>query len=154
MSKSFDFSGGRYIVDTNLFLKWMLPSEKSSLSSRQRSCLSSLFFTSKQIYVTPYVLAEVSNLLKIRGGIDLEHLRSKKKSDFSILSSALEEYVSKDKILGHKNISFGVTDISLLELSKQKGFSILTDEKPLYNLCLSEDVSAVSFDSLVYQNIT
>lgn len=89
------------------------------------------FLSGKDVFVTPQVLAEASDLAKSR-------LKSEKFSKFirqsiSPLRSLHEEYIEKDNILGKIKVlsDFGVSDTSLVCVA-EKDILLLTEDYPLY----------------------
>jgi predicted nucleic acid-binding protein len=140
MSKFSSVEGGKYIVDSNILLKWILPDEKKTLTKNQKELLSCLFKKAR-LHVTPQVLAEVSNILQ-RENMNLGYLREKHPEYFKIFCEIVEEYIPKDSILLHERIELGVTDISLLELSKKKSVTLITDDSELVSFCKSNQILA------------
>ncbi len=90
----------------------------------------------KKIYVTPQIIAEVSNhSLKAINNEKLHHYLAMVANFLNNKDKVTEAHVRFED-WGDKSISrlcsFGFVDLSMYELSKQKMIPILTDELPLY----------------------
>jgi hypothetical protein len=106
------------------------------------------FISGKDVFVTPQVLAEASDLAK-------NELKSKKFSKFihqsiSPLCSLNEEYVKKDNILKKIKVlsDFGISDTSLICVA-EKDILLLTTDFPLYGYCQNNKIPVTHLDGLV-----
>ncbi|HDN64694.1 MAG TPA: hypothetical protein ENF23_00085 [Methanosarcinales archaeon] len=100
----------------------------------------------KKIFVTPQVLAEVSNLAKNR-------LKEEKFSEFikfsiSILARLGEEHVDKNEILKREELPmFGITDVSLVRMAERNRL-LLTDDGPLFWYCNGKNMPIIHLDRI------
>lgn len=106
------------------------------------------FLSGKEVYVTPQILAEASDLAE-------NEFKSEKFSRFigqsiSPLLSIKEEYIEKDIILKNfKALSdFGVSDTSLICVA-EKDILLLTEDFPLYGYCHNKKIPVTHLDGLI-----
>lgn len=108
----------------------------------------------KKVYITPQVMAEVSNL-SITKGIHgdrqikyllkvIEFLKKSQEShtDHKYLFDMEVEVIGK----------FGLVDVNLVELSKQTKMPILTDDLKLYNT-MFDHVPMIKYEYVKYQHL-
>jgi len=143
----------RLVLDTGPLLLYLvgLFSEKDlNLIGYDQQQFNHLFqfISGKDVFVTPQVLAEVSDLAKNR-------LKSEKFSKFirqSIdpLRSLNEEYIEKDNILKKFKVlsDFGVSDTSLICVA-EKDILLLTEDFPLYGYCQNNKIPVTHLDGLI-----
>jgi len=107
------------------------------------------FFISREIVVTPHVLAEASNLAKSR--LKEANFSSFFMNSINILINSSEEYVEKDKILKRSKevAKLGITDTSLIEASTRgRGLLLVTSDARLFHYCSRNDIPIIHLDSL------
>lgn len=102
----------------------------------------------RKIFVTPQVLAEVSNLAKKRIKEDsfLDFINSSKK----ILCMLKERYVEKDTILTKEELQlpkFGFTDASLIEVAMNNKL-LLTGDYKLHDYCKNKKIPSISLAAI------
>lgn len=95
----------------------------------------------KRIFVTPQVLAEVSNLAKSR--LKEERFSGFINSSIVPLLDLKEEYIEKNEILKRAELpKFGMTDTSLIGATKRNKL-LLTDDGPLFWYCNGKDMPVI-----------
>jgi len=107
------------------------------------------FLKSREIVVTPQVLAEVSNLANNR--LKEANISNFLTNSINILMNAHEDYIEKDKILKRANevAKFGITDTSLIEASSSDSSRLLlTSDEKLFYYCSGNDIPAIHLNSL------
>ncbi|OQX19174.1 MAG: hypothetical protein BWK75_05940 [Candidatus Altiarchaeales archaeon A3] len=93
-----------------------------------------------KIFITPYVLAEVSNLVNTK--IEKEFFSDFINFSKYMLRGLKEEHIDKDTILAKKELpKFGFTDASLLEAVKGNKL-LLTNDLLLYYYCRNVNIPA------------
>ena len=98
------------------------------------------------VWVTPYVLAEISNLAN-------KQLGDKSFSDFindskKLLSSFGEIHTPKNLLLEMDNVpKFGMTDASLIEAAG-KNKTLLTSDGPLFYFCRNKQFPSIHLDQV------
>lgn len=103
--------------------------------------------------VTPHVLAELSNLAKIRLKDDFGELIK-----FSIwfLSRTNEEMIPKETILKEENLKllmdFGITDTAI-SLATNKDRLILTNDGPFFAYCSNKKIPVLHTDQIFNKSI-
>lgn len=135
------------IVDSCILIDFLIlhhfnTKENYNLTEEQKKLflqLNRFLSVSSKKYVTPHILAELSNLINIK---------TNNPEDFSklinLVKEKLEEYeevhFSKKEILKEFSVNqFGITDISIKLLSKQDGKIILTKDGDFCNHCKYEE---------------
>lgn len=89
-------------------------------------------YTKASIIVTPHVLAEISNLTfdKMLRGKELEAYFV---HALSAIRIAKERFIDKDRIILHdKLLTFGFADIANVEIAKEFGYAVLTEDGELF----------------------
>jgi rRNA-processing protein FCF1 len=107
------------------------------------------FLKSREIVITPQVLAEVSNLANNR--LKEANFSNFLTNSINILMNAHEDYIEKDKILKRANevAKFGITDTSLIEASSSDSSRLLlTSDEKLFYYCTGNDIPAIHLNSL------
>ena len=100
----------------------------------------------KQIFVTPQVLAEASNLAKSR--LKEERFSGFINSSIAPLLGLGEEYIEKNEILRRTELSkFGITDTSLIGVTERNKL-LLTDDGPLFWYCNGKNVPAIHLERI------
>ncbi|MBI3032258.1 hypothetical protein HYY69_02185 [Candidatus Woesearchaeota archaeon] len=98
--------------------------------------------------VTPHILAEVSNLVKIRLKKNAKELI---KCSIIFLNKTDEEIIQKNAILQEKNLKllmdFGITDTAIA-LSSNKNRIILTSDGPFFAYCYSNKIPAIHTEAI------
>lgn len=128
------------IVDTNLLLLLLVGAfDKSRIATFKRTATYSeedyelvykLALLFKKVFVTPQILAELSNLLKVSEAEESEMLRAM----ISTLEGSTEKHFSKNHlILNPLLIKLGFTDVSILSAARNKRVLVITDDLPLSN---------------------
>lgn len=145
----------KLILDTNLLLLYFVGNYDSSFISR---CPTTQDFTeqdyirlinivkdSKEILITPQILAEVSNLSE---RISEPKFSLYMQSLISKLSTFNEKHIPMIQLLNdEKNlIRLGFTDLSIVEVSKKYDCIILTKDFKLFQIALSEGGKAVNYN--------
>lgn len=98
------------------------------------------------IYLTPQVLAELSNLTfnKILENDFPVYLRSVIKS----IKDKREHYVPKDILLNANCFKFGFTDSSIFELAKKEKLLVLTDDHPLSGFLSKNGMDCININHI------
>lgn len=128
------------VIDTNLFILYILGlfREKEIVSSKRTShytiedfeLLKLYIQKAEKIFITPQILAEVSNLFNEKTNQDYAF----SKLFVDIFKDKFEKYVSKEEIFSFNYFRFlGVTDSSLFFVAKKTGSHILTDDESCAN---------------------
>ena len=157
------------ILDSNLLLLFLIGNYNSQLidnynpisKSRQDYSVDDFerlkqilkLFLNK-IIITPQIIAEVSNLT-ITGNRSAygEQLLGYIKAVISLMQEMTEHHQSSNCLWGMeiKIISeFGFTDLTILELAKEKRLPILTDDFPFFSLAISKKIPTFRFSD--YKN--
>lgn len=138
------------LIDTNIFLLYLVGSIKPSLLSK---------FSSKNLFLendidklskfiayfdvkitTPHILTEVSNL--IRRDTDL---RETLRVDIEMLS---EIFLESRKLIKHTAFNtFGLTDTAIINNPKDS-FRVATDDMPLFQYLINSQIDVVSLDQI------
>lgn len=104
------------------------------------------FLTGRRIYVTPGVLAEVSDFAK-----SIEHINFKDfiENNLIDLKEMGEIFIPKDSILETKEfIKFGYTDTTLLKGAQDNNGEILTDDSNFCYFCINQQLKAIHIEYL------
>lgn len=143
----------RIVLDTGPLLLYLIGlfSQKDlfRIGYDQRQFILLLqFLSGKEVFVTPQVLAEVSDLAE-------NELKSEKFSKFIVRSigpllSLNEEYIEKDTILKKIKVlsDFGMSDTSLICVA-EKDILLLTGDFPLYGYCMNKKIPVTHLDGLI-----
>lgn len=153
------------IVDTNILILFLIGnydikfiesyellnnSNKKYLSS-DFDLLKKIFSMFKKLVITPNVITELSNLTITKNGFYGEKLLFYIETVIKFLKSVEERHQKTDCLWGLelKIISkFGLTDLTMFELSKQTKMPILTDELPFYTYAYSNRVPIIKFEHI------
>lgn len=153
------------ILDTSLLLLYLVGrydtdfirifNRTSKYSKEDFNEVRKVIESAKSVYITPQIVAEVSNLSK-----KMDDERSSRFKDYMIvlireLKKYKEEYIKLENLLKNEVllIKVGFTDTSILELainmqSKKMNYLILTDDWPLSQRALSLGYQALNFTNL------
>lgn len=106
------------------------------------------FLEKSGVFITPEVLAEISNLSKTKMKEFFYDFICFSK--IKLLQELKEAYINKDIILSNdKLLKYGFTDISLIEATKNnKGSLLLTSDRALYGYCIKNKIPAVTIEEL------
>ncbi len=145
------------IIDTNLLLVFFFGlydktkissnTTTSSYNEQDFEIIENLFFYSDSIYVTPQILAEITNInpkLKEPGF----------SSYFSNLLSKIiqtkENHISKNIMLKEEKLlsRIGFTDLSIIKTAKKLNAEVITSDIPLYVECLKLGIDSRNFNHI------
>lgn len=109
-----------------------------------RDLLTTYYYKDK-VYTSPHILTELSNLSKIEGD-----RRSKYFNFFTkILNNTCEIYIEKNKILEFKELpKFGITDIGIFKIAKEKNLLVLTDDFRLSSYLLDNCINTLNLRNI------
>ncbi len=109
-----------------------------------RDLLTTYYYKDK-VYTSPHILTELSNLSKIEGD-----RRSKYFNIFiKILNNTCEIYIEKNKILEFKELpKFGITDIGIFKIAKEKNLLVLTDDFRLSSYLLDNRINTLNLRNI------
>jgi len=127
------------IVDTNLLLLFLIGiydinyiqsfKRTSKYNKEDYEIVNRIINSFSKIIVTPHIIAEFSNL---SFQLPEKLLENYFKSIFAHLNNIDEIYIPKNVILGNQILfKIGFTDLSIIELSKNKTHLVFTDDLPL-----------------------
>ncbi|OED11485.1 hypothetical protein [Burkholderia sp. A2] len=148
----------RLLIDTNLWLvmiiggveegRYIAKSKRlGSYSLEDFDNLWNIFASYKEVWITPYIAAEVSNLIDLDGEAGVKAYVIAKEI-FSRLNQ-VDSLISKD-CENEFYIPFGLTDGSIIQLSEQ--FDVLTNDKrmlgPLYQVGMENVIPYYPVSSL------
>jgi len=104
------------------------------------------FLEKSEIFITPEVLAEISNLSKNEmKGFFYDFIYYSK---IRLLQQLKETYINKDIVLSEdKLLKYGFTDISLIEATKDDKL-LLTSDIALYGYCVKNKIPAITIEEL------
>lgn len=142
------------LLDTGPLLLYLVGSYNNQYLSKidyksQDYVLLVDFLKSREIVVTPQVLAEVSNLANKR--LKEANFSSFFINSINILIKSREDYIEKDKIIKKSKevADFGITDTSLIEASaSSRGRLLVTSDAKLFYYCSGNDIPVIHLDSL------
>jgi len=110
-----------------------------------RDLLTTYYYKDK-VYTSPHILTELSNFsLNIQGN------RINKYFDFfiKIFSDVCEIYIEKNKIIEFKELpKFGITDIGIFKIAKEKNLLVLTDDFRLSSYLLDNCINALNLRNI------
>ncbi|WP_147693991.1 hypothetical protein [Vogesella mureinivorans] len=138
--------GKKLIIDTNLLLLLVIGAVENgrfiSLSKRlggyceeDYQSVVRIMGSYEEVFVTPYIAAEVSNLIDLSGNsaISAFHIARNLLSIFNEIRVNIKEDCASEAFL-----KFGLTDNSLINLSDE--YHVLTNDKRLYSLLNPENI--------------
>lgn len=100
-----------------------------------------------RIIITPYVIAELSNLANKR--LKKENFKKFVIECQSIFKNYTESRIKKDKILNRKEAQWlGFPDVSILISSENENLPILIKDAPLLRECAKLGIKTIDFGSL------
>ncbi|MBI5745431.1 MAG: hypothetical protein HZA13_00315 [Nitrospirae bacterium] len=108
-------------------------------------CINRLISLADEIFITPYVLAELFWLTKRRLSWDNEGVKKIFIHNKDIIIRLKEIFIKKSEIVGFKNLEFGPTDISLFLAAKKLKYPILTSDKPFIGFCTGNKLDVIDF---------
>lgn len=146
------------LLDTNLLILFMLGSYSpqdiprckftSSYNKEDFDLLKNYLKLAPAIYITPHILAELSNQ-------SFQIFNGNKKSEFlktlvSKLRSMDEKYIKLGELLKEVELfyKFGFTDLSIFELAKREKFVVLTDDHKLHNILAANKLNTLYFTEI------
>lgn len=115
--------------------------------------LERLFSSSKEFYITPYVLSELSYQLRTKLRLKKDGVEKFFNLYREFLNNIGEFHISKEKIINDKRIKFGLADISLMISHKENGSLIISSDEPFCKLCEKEDVEFIEYKSFFYNRM-
>lgn len=133
------------IVDTNLLILFLMGkyqpefitqcelTHSQGYTPEDYELLCAILKLFKQIIITPHIVAEVSNLSRLK--LKDEKLSHYFKAFVELGNAAKESNVPLKNFLGMELkyiAAFGFTDMALYELAKANKLPIITDDGPLY----------------------
>jgi hypothetical protein len=140
------------VTDTGPLLLYLVGSyNRGHLASfgydeREYILLLKFLASFRRVYVTPQVLAEVSNLAKRR--LKREHYASFISYSTVLLSGLGEEYIAKNDLLKMRELPrFGITDASLMGATARDKL-LLTDDAPLFWYCTGKGMPVMHLDGI------
>jgi rRNA-processing protein FCF1 len=157
------------IVDTNLLILYIVGFynidyierfarvKNKKYSKEDFGALARLISLFKVIFVTPQILAELSNL----------SFKNEKNRDFEddnfngylvevirIITGAKENFSPKEKLMDIAQFcKFGFTDISILDLAQQERLPVITDDLRLHHLLINLGVDSLNMNTIRTQII-
>lgn len=157
----YDYLGSRkkfdgLIVDTNVMLLFIVgkydldyienfPFKRTARYSKEDfEKLRNVFSHFKKIIITPHILTELFHLSKKAHGYKIEEY-------FNVFISILLQFneinVDKNIILKTPNLhKFGITDLAILSLARDKRYLVFTDDNKLSGLLKSKNIDSISID--------
>ncbi len=143
------------LIDTNLFLLYIVGIFDRKFISRFKGTnmyseadfelVQKLARQFHRIVTTPYVIAELSNLSRVR-----EPLRRKYFACLvEVLREAREVHIEKEALFRYDVLPFiGFTDASLLETARRGRYCVLTDDEPSIGPLLEYGCEVATLKSL------
>jgi len=157
------------IVDTGILILFLIGSydpnfigdfkRTSNYSIDDFELLKKIFAYFKKLIITPQILAELSTLSITKGGIYGDKLIHYLQAVVRFLESVEERYQKSNCLCGMELEvigKYGLTDMTMFELSKKTRMPILTDDLKLYNYSYAKKVPIIKFEyikSQQYQSI-
>jgi rRNA-processing protein FCF1 len=107
----------------------------------------------KEVFITPHVVAEVSNKIKSMN-IDVGRILSENNAVIKhLLSRGKEQHIELKELLGHRifkqNMKFGITDCGLMMIS-DKTTLLLTHDRELRDKAKHEGIDAMLPQEMYY----
>jgi len=104
------------------------------------------FYYKDKIFTSPHIITEISNFsLNIQGN------RINKYFDFfiKIFNDVCEIYIEKNKIIEFKELpKFGITDIGIFKIAKEKNLLVLTDDFRLSSYLSDNCINALNLRTI------
>lgn len=99
------------------------------------------------IYITPEILAELSNQSFF---LKDPKLRAYQEILVYQLTKIKEKYIPLGILLNNTEMffKFGFTDLSIYELAKKEGYVVLTDDFKLHNILSTKKINTLSFNHI------
>ena len=144
------------IIDANLLIYYFIGSyDKRLLKTYKRTIeykeigynlISEIINEFKNIFTTPHILTEVSNLSNnIYENIKAEYYEH----FFNKIKILKEKYMPAIEIANRVGLKkFGLSDSMMINLVQEKPYLIITDDFPLYNYLISKKIDAINFSHL------
>jgi predicted nucleic acid-binding protein len=132
------FEKGRLLAKTVSFLKIPKPDIEGLARMIDR-----LFSSEREIWVTPYVLAELCNLAQSRLDLRDDRLEGFLNLYNDFLLKMKEWNCGKEELIAYKeSMRFCFTDSSVALASKREGIPLLTIDSTLVGWCKSQGIEA------------
>ena len=145
------------IVDTNLLLLYLVGSYNIEFIEYCRRIkkytkndfikVRNIILAYQKIYITPQILAEISNLS--------EDIKNPKREPYlgkliEIVRKFNEEYVSLLKLIPNKKLvsQIGFTDISIMETAKKYNCMLFTDDFPLAQIASLNQCTVINYTNI------
>ncbi len=116
-----------------------------NLPEDELKCIERLISEADDIFITPYVLAELFWLAKTRLNWDKGDIKKLFNRYNDIILKFKEIFIEKTDILGFKNLEFGLTDTSLFLAAKKIKYPILTSDKRFITFCRGKRLDVIDF---------
>lgn len=151
------FSKNNLVVDTPLLLVYMVGcydpafisefDRTKAYNEEDFSTLSKIFSRAKVIYITPQVLAELSNFSFY---IKEPRLKSYLEVLIQKLANLEECYIDLKTLLFQSSIAvkIGFTDLSLIEVAKKKACLLITPDFKLTGMAKNSGCDALNYTQL------
>lgn len=143
------------MVDTELLLLYLVgkckPLELQKISNnnyneKDYEILSNFLKKFQRIFITPYILAEISNLTKTKLK---KYFKKIILECESTLKSFEEKQIGKEKILNKKEAQWlGFPDVSIIISSEIEDLLIISEDGDMIRECEKLDVPVLDFSSL------
>lgn len=109
-------------------------------------------FKDKKFYITPQVIAELSNLTITKKGLAGRALISYLSRVIEFLKTAKEHHQTVDCLYEMKIeilSSFGFTDMTMFEIARKENLPILTEDRRFASYAESNGVAVIYFDRII-----
>ncbi|KKQ46175.1 MAG: hypothetical protein US63_C0005G0017 [Candidatus Moranbacteria bacterium GW2011_GWC2_37_8] len=158
-----DYKEKGIIIDTNLLVLYIVGFydaeyiekfqrvKNKGYTKEDFEALLKLVSPFNKIFITPQILAEVSNLTfnDIKDNRFLEYFNEV----LRIIGDIEEHHISKNMLLKMPMLSkFGFTDSSIMELAQKEDLPVITDDFPLYSLLINSGISAINMTHIRIYN--
>ena len=108
-------------------------------------CIDRLVSWADDIFITPYVFAELFWLTKARLKWDNEDVKKLFINYKDVILKFKEIFIGKTEILNFKHLEFGPTDTSLFLAAKRLKYPILTSDKTFIAFCKGNKLEVIDF---------
>jgi len=112
--------------------------------------LDKLFMSRKKLYITPYVLSELSYLIRTKLKLDEKGIENFFNIYGEFLIKIGEFRIEKEKIITHEKIKFGLADISLILANKENRSLIFSSDGAFCKLCEHEKIEHIDYKIFFY----
>ena len=152
------------IIDTNLlillivgvydigYIEKISRVKNKGYTSEDFKALSNLVACFKTIYITPQILAELSNLSFKEGKkIDCydEEFEAYVMNVVEIINNSKEDFTTKEDLIKFPYFrKFGFTDMSILSLAQKESLPVITDDLRLHNLFINLGIESLNMDTI------